>query len=298
MKDNDLLGERTDRLHLFLLTLQLSLDPSHETLGVHFQRTLHSLFTLLLDENHKEDSTILRTMMKLLFSKNPTTKRAVIDNIPSTTIRSRAFQRCLAHHLVLDHSSPDFNDNIDDDNRYDISLSDYSTLAEALSSNDATMNPILATEVRDYKQLEANVQMIVYCFNDLALQLLAPTSSAATERQQTSSARGSFKKTIQHILDNDEGHYFAEILQTKDTEDFRISHVQIDSLHRIMDAVQYRCSQIQDGKGAFLDRSKVKDQLQRLKLLLSYQLGSFSLAGTKTQNGFQQGTLSKWFVNN
>lgn len=270
--------------NLFIVTLRLSVDPSHEELGMQFERSLGTVLDSLLKDRREVDSSIevvlIEALSTLLKNKSQTFKRFLVDNIPSTNFRSRALQRCLAHLLVFDSAK---------NSTGTLTLSNYSMMAGALASKDTNLNPILATEGRDYKQLEANVQLICYCFNDLSLQLIAPITS---DKGQVS-VKGALKRSIEHCIKND-GHLEAQL---GDAKDWKVNLLQIDSIHQIMDSVHLRGNQIQDGKGAFLDRSRVKDQLQRLRLMLLYQLGSFGMAGSKTSTSLQQGTLSKWFTN-
>ncbi|UZJ53010.1 hypothetical protein CBS101457_002330 [Exobasidium rhododendri] len=222
----------------------------------------------------------MEKLTKSLRSKTPTSRRAAVENIPGTSVRSRTFQRCLAHHLVLDLPSEE---------AYKAALTDYSALADALVSQDAATNPILVREGRDYKQVEANLHLVVYSLNDLAFQLLL---EAKLSDKCTAAKKGSLKRTIDNYLNVEGARDFH-----KDIARAMVNHTQLDSLYRIMESLHLRGNQIQDGKGAFLDRSKVKDQLQRLRLMILYQLGSYGLAGAKATSKLQQGTLANWFTN-
>lgn len=168
----------------------------------------------------------------------------------------------------------------------------YSSLASALSDKSANVNPILPTSGRDYRQIEANVQLLCYTFNDLALQLLH-----RKDEEDATPAKSTFSKVIENYLNFDTNGFLLSQNQEKNKKnqiDWKISKNQIEALHQIMESLQVLSNQIQDGKGAFLDRSKVKDQLQRLRLMLLYQLGAFGLTGNKASFDLQQGTLSKW----
>lgn len=284
---------REERTQLFVIVIQLGIDPQHSLLKLQLERVLETLFDVLIKDDPGMDDLLLSKSKTLLLRRQaPTTQLAILSILPSTNLRSRSLQRRLAYNLLTVSS-----DTIDSVNR-----NDYSALADILSSPSVGINPLLATKERDYKQVDANVQILCYALNDFALQLLV-TGDSPEERMSLKSV---LRTVIQNYYnyDDESAKYLQLLLSDNDHSSeggqelgkpWKISTIQVEGIHRIMDKLATLSGRIQEGKGAFLDRSILKDQMQRLRLMLLYQLTDFGLAGDNSSRELQQGKLSKWF---
>lgn len=257
------------------------MDPQLVGQEAQFERLLEGFLEAFLEGGPTMDSLIISRMTSILIGPlSPTAQRAILNIMPSTSLRTRALQRCLAHRILTSSII-----------KLDSATLTYSSLASVLSEKDAAFNPILSTHTRDYKQIEANIHILCYTFNDLALQLL----HREDDKQNGSFAKSAFFKVIEQYFNCDTRGFLSQIrAKTITQSNCKISQIQVEALYRIMESLQILSNQIQDGKGAFLDRSKVKDQLQRLRLMLLYELSAFGLAGTKASSELQQSKLSKW----
>lgn len=269
-------GASEHRLQMFLFVLRLSADPEHISLGVRLERLLNMLLTVFLEGDACADEEVYSAVTAQLKGMAPSSRLAVVANLPSTSVRSRAIQRCVARHFI-----------VADDVGFTPIDADYGELANVLSSHDPSINVVLAKDGRDFKQVEANVQLLGLCFNDLALQLCSVQEAG----EKGVAVKGALGRTVEAYLSSGAG---GSALHTTDVSKCKVRDGQIDGLYRIMEALRLLSNQIQDGKGAFLDRSRVKDALQRIRLMILYELAAFSLAGSKTSSTLKQGTLAKW----
>jgi hypothetical protein len=277
----------------FLLALHLGIDPQHSEFKIQVERHLENLLeTLSLDEAQLD---LLYTRLRTLFidAEAPTTRLAILSILPSTNLHSRSLQRRLAEDvLISEHPST-----------ASINRSDYTALKKIISDKSAAINPLLATKDRDYLQVDANVQLLCYAFTDFALQLIV--SRDDPQDIESKPAKTSLSRAIHNYLDyDDESAAFLHLLlpassgDSKEValDDFKVNMKQVNAVKKIMESLQKLSSQIHEGKGAFLDRSIVKDQLQRLQLMLQYQLADFGLlAGSERKQESHQGKLSNWF---
>lgn len=297
-RDQDSWEVNEERRQLFMLMLRLGIAPQHGELKPRIERILDALLKGLLNDD-VETERILHARIETLLRdvEAPTTRLAILSIMPSSTLRSRSIQRRLAYYGLTRSQSKDTS----------INGNDYNCLANVLSSKSAAINPILETNGRDYLQIDANVQLLYFAFTDFALQLLV-TVEDSSGIESRRSVKKALSKVIQnyHDYDEDSATFLRLLLPSSSTTNsngeepsWKVNMSQVKGVHQIMEALQSRSSQIQDGKGAFLDRSSVKDQLQRLRLMLQYQLNEFGLiAGSETsqqQQNLQQGKLSKWF---
>lgn len=277
-----------------MLVLRLGIDPQHSESKLQVERLLEDLLeTLSLDQAQLD---LLYTRLRTLFidAEAPTTRLAILSILPSTNLLSRSLQRRLAQDILTSkHPSTASSSN----------RSDYTALIKIISDRSAAINPLLATKDRDYLQVDANVQLLCYAFTDFALQLIV--SRDDPQDIESKPAKTSLSRAIHNYLEyDDESAAFLHLLlpassgDSKEValDDLKVNMKQVKAVKKIMESLQTLSGQIHEGKGAFLDRSIVKDQLQRLQLMLQYQLADFGLlAGSESKQEPHQGKLSNWF---
>lgn len=282
-----------ERLQQFLMLLHLGIDAQHSEVKYLVERLLEKLLAVIATEQVQLDVLSTRVKLLLLNVEASTTRLAIFSILPSTNLCSRSLQRRLAYDFLTD-AVIDLNGS---------RSNDYSIIANIISSKSASVNPFLATKERDYLQVDANVQLLSYAFTDLAMQLLV--SRDDPKDTESKPAKGALIRVIQNYYDyDDESAAFLRLLlpssskisNTENLENIKVNMKQVIAINKIMEFLQILSGQIHEGKGAFLDRSTVKDQLQRLHLMLRYQLADFGLLnGSKPKQDSHQEKLSKWF---
>lgn len=195
---------------LFLLAINLLSDPTHLSVRAEALGTIRALFDaatkaslkvrraasasiirkpLTLDRTcsfmYKMDAEICRDIVSRLEVASPQARCVVLSCMPTHSMKARAVQRNAAYQLLTQHVTRDDThkgaDAVAEPKSAWPFAVDLFAIHELVSTEMKDVNPFWVPRDSDidFEQLEANIQLLVYCLGDLALQIAEPSDKGA-----------------------------------------------------------------------------------------------------------------------
>lgn len=258
--------------------LVFSIDKAIGNTSLRISRLLEAVFQQIHLHHPHAKATLSRRLSLLIYIKVASiTPFAMLEKMPDLSIHSRLFRQQLAYQVfvpALEVASMDRPIR-------------FEAIAEMLESKDPSINRLLIPKGRLYGQVDADTQILGYILSDVALNTVSNEGIGSKAGPALTRIVRSYNEALK------DGKQVNESLKGED-EDVIKDKEQIEGLLRIMEALHDLGGKIQDSKGAFLNRSKVKDQMQRLRLMLQYTLGHYGITSNKTNDPLKQSSMTDW----